>query len=113
MSDRICPIMSRPSQGNSVKLYSSDPLFESEEEMKKYGWTPIDGKPFGDVVMCQKEKCMAWTITTKLTCSQPSCPAKIGSFDCRHYPSKSDQKDCPSLLPPVVSGFCKLIERQP
>lgn len=69
--EKVCPIMSRPSQGNMTKMYSSEPLYESEDEMKKYGWTPIDGKPYSDVVHCLREKCMAfcpksnWTDGTK------------------------------------------------
>ena len=98
--------MSHPSQGNSVKLYSDKPLFESEDEMRKYGWTVLNGKPYGDVVMCQKEKCMAW-VSANYYCSVANeCDDADGPC--------CDLDTCVHSTKRVAEeGFCKLIDRQP
>ena len=103
MTDQICPIMSRPSQGNSVKLYSSEPLFTSDEEMRKYGWTPIDGKPYSDIIHCLKEKCMAWSSEILYCRESPYCDDADGA--------SCDMEICPEAKKSVHEpGYCKLIE---
>ena len=107
MTNQICPIMSKPSQGNTIKLYSDKPLFESEDEMRKYGWVVMNGKPFSGVVMCQKEKCMSWQQDTvgcananRDGCEQLDC-GLCGTDECKHWKPFSRE-----------DGFCKLIEKQ-
>jgi hypothetical protein len=101
-NEKICPIMSCPSQGNSVKLYSDKPLFESEDEMKKYGWTPLNGKPYGDVVLCQRDKCMSWETTSAC------CDGEGDECDDCEDCYDEYQPDCKHYV--VEAGFCKLIE---
>jgi len=118
--EKICPIMSRPSQGNMTKLYSSEPLYESEEEMKKYGWTPINGKPYSDVVPCLRERCTAWvpqqTIEYRCTIdikNSEMCPLErlveipynqaVFCARCPHYKSFEIER---------IPAHCKMIERR-
>ena len=56
--EKVCPIMSRPRQGDVQ--FGNVPLWSSEDEMRKYGYAVINGYPFSDIVPCLKEKCMAW-----------------------------------------------------
>jgi len=100
--EKICPIMSRPSQGNSVKLYSHEPLFTDEDDMRKHGWTPIDGKPYSDIISCQKEKCMAWETTSAC------CGAEDKEFDECMDCELETKPNCKHYV--VEDGFCKLIE---
>jgi hypothetical protein len=55
---KICPIMSRPMQGDV--RFGNESLWSSEEEMIKYGYTVIEGIPYSSVFPCLKEKCRAW-----------------------------------------------------
>jgi hypothetical protein len=56
---KVCPIMSRPKQGNYIGL-DGKPLYKNENECLEYGWVLVDGKPFSGLMPCLKERCEAW-----------------------------------------------------
>ena len=52
--EKICPVMSRPKDGDSI---------ETPDDMKECvsrGWTIINNVPWGNIFYCQRERCMAW-----------------------------------------------------
>ena len=54
---KICPILSKPSQGDILSFGGDTHLWESEEEMRRHGWTPINGIPFSGIIHCLGEDC--------------------------------------------------------
>jgi hypothetical protein len=62
----ICPIMSRPKQGDVIAIDRFEDkvaLWKSEDEMKEYGYFVADGIPFSNIFPCIETTCMAWSPT--------------------------------------------------
>jgi hypothetical protein len=101
---KICPIMSKPKQGDIIFGKTKESLYDSETEMKQYGWTPIDGTPWSEIFPCLQEKCMAWIpecqlVDPKYKDAPGDCMDQIPGKRCK----KQYRIDC--------QGYCKLIER--
>ena len=58
------------------------------------------------IIVCQREKCMAWEPKGTLGCKNRDCPVKVGSYDCLHYPNLKSENNCPKLIQNDV-GYCK------
>jgi hypothetical protein len=93
--EKICPIMSRPNQMDILGL-SQVRIWDSEDQMKEYGMTPINGIPYRDLFPCLKEKCMAWEPPHDI-CTDTPCEAFQGD------PEGYDCKKC-------SSGYCRLVD---
>lgn len=61
-AQKVCPVMSKPRQGNHVieRFGKKEMLYDSEEEMREYGYTVINGNPFSDMIPCIRERCQAF-----------------------------------------------------
>jgi hypothetical protein len=110
MSDKkICPIMSRPRQGDRViDLFGEkELLFKSEDEMKEYGYFVVDGLPFSDMISCLCEKCMAWEPEVY------GC-ANAGVINvCNDLDGDTCFSSCAGLAKQVQrEGYCRLIPRE-
>ena len=45
---------------NPPIMFNGEKLFKDEGEMRDLGWRPINGIPYGDIIPCLKDLCMAW-----------------------------------------------------
>ena len=117
--DKICPFMSRPKQGDTI--FNDRPLYDSEQEMIKYGWVIIDGKPFSNVISCQRERCAAWV--NEVEPEVISCGLTMRGKECtmiiEHKGIDPLNKDwlwcdsCPDArYKEGKSGYCRLIEEK-
>lgn len=108
MTDKkICPVMSRPRQGDRIVKFHGFPefLFSSEDKMKEYGYFVIDGLPFSDMIPCIYETCMAW--------EPPVYRCQLAWLDkCQDADGDDcDMDTCTKCVKVVhTEGFCKLID---
>lgn len=100
MTEKICPLMSRPLQGPNS-------CFENEDDMIAAKWYPVDGIAWENVFLCQRENCMAWDIDN----SDRECNA---DFECTKYErSGYDDNTCNGCEHSLNAvGYCKLIEKR-
>ena len=95
VEEKICPIMSRPTMGN-IKTFDGEPLYKDENQMREYGWYPIGGFPYQQIIVCLQGQCMAWV---------PECP-RLNAAD-----RECETEDCIAMDRDFsgCKGGCRLI----
>ena len=110
---KICPFISMAKQGDCtyrpIGIDAPEPLYKNEDEMRMYGWWPIDGIPFSGLIPCLQTSCMAWQPggQESLICRKGY---KNGGEVCREESGNAMCSACKnSRVKAAEPGFCKLI----